>query len=114
GTRAFIAKHKDLRALRMATTAEDVRHITESGSGFYELIAAIMLSLELFGNDVEGLGSRFPNIMQTADDKLRKYFADSRTWFLDYYLPKRDQSGQEFVDLLSLMIEAESADKAPK
>jgi hypothetical protein len=71
------------------------------------LISALMLSLEMSGNNFGGVVTRLPTLRETADAKLREYLEASRTRFLDLYLPRRDQipahALTELADMLELL-----------
>lgn len=51
------------------------------------MIMAIMLSIEVLGNDFAGWGERFPEERQRAMDVLERYFSSNKTRLIDIYMP---------------------------
>ena len=49
----------------------------------------LMLAVEFAGNDVGGCVSELPEVRSTASDRLSSYMSESKTRFLDFYLPNR-------------------------
>jgi hypothetical protein len=56
---------------------------------YYSLITALMLALEFAGNDVGGCVSELPEVRSTASNRLTKYISNSKTRFLDFFVPNR-------------------------
>jgi hypothetical protein len=70
------------------------RHLTKRMHTYYSLIAALMLALEIAGNDFGGWVTELPDVRSTASDRLRRYISESQTRFLDFYLPNRSALSQ--------------------
>jgi hypothetical protein len=56
---------------------------------FYMLAAAIILAIEMMGDDFAGWGTRYPEAMMEANKLLRDGLPNDRTRLLDLYLPNR-------------------------
>ena len=80
------------------------RHFAKKEKGFYTLIAALMLALEMVVNDVSGLGTRLPDVSHIASGRMREYLPTSLTRFLDIYLPRRDEIAPEIQEEFSRLI----------
>ena len=76
-----------------------IRHLTKRMNSYYTLIAALMLALEIAGNDFGGWVSELPDVRSTASDRLRRYISESQTRFLDFYMPNcAEVSGPELIE----------------
>jgi hypothetical protein len=80
------------------------RRFAKKEKGFYTLIAALMLALEMVVNDVSGLGARLPDVRCTASGRMLEYLPTSMTRFLDIYLPRRDEIASEIQEEFSRLI----------
>jgi hypothetical protein len=94
-------------ALGSIGTLIAARYFTNRTNSFYILISALMLALEMAGNNFGGLVTHLPAAQKTADARLREYLAASRTRFLDIYLPRRDEIPQEALTELASMLDKE-------
>ena len=70
------------------------RHLTKRMNTYYSLIAALMLAVEIAGNDFGGWVTRLPDVRSTASDRLQRYIPESQTRFLDFYMPGRAELSQ--------------------
>jgi hypothetical protein len=66
-----------------------VCRITDKMNSYYSLISALMLAVEFAGNDVGGCVSELAEVRSTASDRLSRYISESKTRFLDFYVPNR-------------------------
>ena len=81
-----------------------VRHLTKRMNTYYSLIAALLLAVEIAGNDFGGWVSELPDVRSTASDRLGKYVSESKTRFLDFYMPNRAEVSQsELTDFARII-----------
>jgi hypothetical protein len=92
-------------ALGVIPTLVAARYFAKRSNSFYILISALMLSLEMSGNNFGGVVTRLPTLRETADAKLREYLEASRTRFLDLYLPRRDKIPAHALTELEAVLE---------
>jgi hypothetical protein len=71
-----------------------VRHLTKRMNSYYTLIATLLLALEIAGNDFGGWVTQLPDVRSTASDRLGRYISESKTRFLDFYMPNRAEVSQ--------------------
>lgn len=74
---------------------------------YYSLIAALLLALEIAGNDFGGWVSELPDVRSTASDRLRRYISESKTRFLDFYMPNRAEVSQSELTDFARIIKTE-------
>jgi hypothetical protein len=71
-----------------------MRHLTKRIHTYYSLIAALLLAVEIAVNDFGGWVSELPDVRSMASDRLGKYISESKTRFLDFYMPNRAELSQ--------------------
>lgn len=81
-----------------------VLRITKRINSYYSLIAALLLAVEIAGNDFGGWVSELPDVRSTAGDRLERYISESKTRFLDFYMPNRAEVSQsELTDFVRII-----------
>jgi hypothetical protein len=81
-----------------------VPRLTKRVNTYYSLIAALLLAVEIAGNDFGGWVSGLPDVRSTASDRLGKYVSESKTRFLDFYMPNRAEVSQsELTDFARII-----------
>jgi hypothetical protein len=95
--------------LGLIATVFAAHYFKKRSNGFYILISALMLALEMTGNNFGGVVTRLPVPQETADARLREYLADSRTRFLDFYLPRRDEIPEHGLTSLADLLASDGA-----
>ena len=83
------------------------RHLTKRMNTYYSLIAALLLALEIAGNDFGGWVSELPDVRSTASDRLQRYISESKTRFLDFYMPNRAEVSQSELTDFARIIKTE-------
>jgi hypothetical protein len=81
-----------------------VPRLTKRVNTCYSLIAALLLAVEIAGNDFGGWVSELPDVRSTASERLARFVSESKTRFLDFYLPNRaDISQSQLVEFAEII-----------
>jgi hypothetical protein len=84
-----------------------VRHFTKRMHSFYVLAAALILAVEIAGNNFRELVTDLPEVFTAANERLQKYLSSSTTRFLDFYLPLRDDAPDSVYTQLASLLKTE-------
>jgi hypothetical protein len=84
-----------------------VRSLTKRINTYCNLIAGLILAVEIAGNDFGGWVTELPDVRSTASDRLREYFLESKTLLLDFYMPNRAEVSQSELERFAAVIKTE-------
>jgi hypothetical protein len=71
------------------------------------LAAALILAVEIAGNNFCELVTDLPEVFTAANERLQKYLSSSTTRFLDFYLPLRDDAPDYVYTQLASLLKTE-------